>query len=270
MIGIVRECQKIIRELRAKLARARTDQLARPQFTDHIRGVVDAYFRTDRPILVQRLVDESVFEALDGAMLQLLRYAQKGAGKRQFLGAVDRIQECWEDVELTVVRVCSGLTGGETPEPNDLERSIHQTLKRLCAPAAACYWQALTDLTAENRFSWRGTATECREALRHVLDVLATDDEVRAAPGFQQEEGLARPTMKQKVRFILKSRRKGESARQPVESAVDVVEEKFGSLVRSVYDRSSASLHSGATKQEVHSLKRFVETVLAELLEIKP
>ena len=69
--------------------------------------------------------------------------------------------------------------------------------------------------------------------------------------------------------FILKSRRQTDAARKTVEEAVDVIEEQFGAFVRSVYSRSAASVHVGRDRDEVISIKRFVETVLVELLKIR-
>ena len=48
-----------------------------------------------------------------------------------------------------------------------------------------------------------------------------------------------------------------------------VVEGKVGGFVRSVYTGSSASVHASRDKKEVLSILRFVETALAELLELE-
>jgi hypothetical protein len=48
----------------------------------------------------------------------------------------------------------------------------------------------------------------------------------------------------------------------------ELIEAQFGALVRSVYSQLSGSVHTGAEKKEILSIKRFVETVLIELLEI--
>ena len=56
--------------------------------------------------------------------------------------------------------------------------------------------------------------------------------------------------------------------RYQARDAADVVEEKVGSFVRSVYSKSSSSVHTEPTKREVQSILRFVETCFAELLEL--
>lgn len=74
--------------------------------------------------------------------------------------------------------------------------------------------------------------------------------------------------MKQKVRYILKSRGKNKTVSEAPEKAVEIVEEMVGALARSVYSRSSLSTHVGTTKQEVQQVKAYVDVVLGELLEI--
>jgi hypothetical protein len=170
-------------------------------------------------------------------------------------------------VELTALPLARSLTGER--QIAERQEALARTLEKVCPAGAACYRQGLTDLGDSSRVSWRGTATELRETLREVLDTLAPDEAVTKAPGFKLEDGAKAPTMKQKTRFILKSRRWSESARKQVEEATDVVEEKVGGFVRSVYSSSSASVHTTGDKKEVLSMLRFVETALAELLELE-
>ncbi len=74
--------------------------------------------------------------------------------------------------------------------------------------------------------------------------------------------------MKQKMRYILRSRGKNKTVSEAPEKAVEIVEEMVGALARSVYNRSSLSTHVGTTKQEVQQVKAYVDVVLGELLEI--
>ena len=118
------------------------------------------------------------------------------------------------------------------------------------------------------RYSYRGVAAELREALREVLEYLAPDKIVTSQENFKLEKDQKKPTMKQKVQYILKSRGKNKSQIEAPENAVAVVEEKVGALARSVYNRSSASTHVCTSKQEVQQIKAYVDVVLGELLEI--
>jgi hypothetical protein len=74
--------------------------------------------------------------------------------------------------------------------------------------------------------------------------------------------------MKQKVVFILKNRRARSALLNTARSQMDVIEEKTGAFVRSVYDRSSASTHGTPTREEAVSIKHYTALVLAELLQV--
>jgi hypothetical protein len=100
------------------------------------------------------------------------------------------------------------------------------------------------------------------------MDHLAPDDKVSAAPNFQLESGQNRPTQKQKVRYILKARRSSGAAVAVAEASVETVDEAAASLARSTYQRGSVSTHVGTTGKEIKSLKRYVDALLAELLEV--
>jgi hypothetical protein len=107
-----------------------------------------------------------------------------------------------------------------------------------------------------------------REVLREVIDHLAPDDKVLAAPGFQLEPEQRTPTQKQKVRFILRARRNSSAAVSVAEASLETVDEAVASLARSTYRRGSVSTHMPTTVTEIRSLKRYVDALLAELLEI--
>ena len=132
---------------------------------------------------------------------------------------------------------------------------------------ALSYQQVLIDIS-EQRLSYKGTAAEQREILREVLDYLAPDSEVIALPGFKLEKDRTVPTMKQKVRFILKKRNKSQSAIEVPENATLIIEESIAKLARATYNRGSLSTHTETEKNEVLNLKRYLDSVLCELLEI--
>jgi hypothetical protein len=96
----------------------------------------------------------------------------------------------------------------------------------------------------------------------------APDAKVLASANFRLEVGRDSPTQKQKVRYILKARRSSSAAVTVAEGALDTVEEAIASLARSTYQRGSASTHSSSTGREIKSLKRYVDALLGELLEV--
>jgi hypothetical protein len=154
------------------------------------------------------------------------------------------------------------------PSGSPVDSLVITTLNDLCPSASLAYQQALIDLGATERLSWRGPATDLREALRETLDVLAPDADVMAGPGFKLEGEARRPTMKQKVRYVLKNRGVPSGAMETPESAVVGIEEFIGGLTRSVYTRSSVSTHTPTTRTETQRVLAWVRLVLCELLEI--
>jgi hypothetical protein len=157
---------------------------------------------------------------------------------------------------------------GLAPTLSHTERRIVETLEKLAPSAALSYRQAIHDLMAPDRVSFRGTASELRAAVWDVLDRLAPDSEVQAGPSFRLEAGREKPTMKQKARHILRSRAVSASARSAPEAALDALEGHIAALTRAVYDRSSMSTHASTARAELLTVKMYVDTVLAELLSI--
>jgi hypothetical protein len=74
--------------------------------------------------------------------------------------------------------------------------------------------------------------------------------------------------MKQKTRYILASRGRHKPQRVTAEKITGLVEELSGEVTRAVYDRASLATHVQQSKQEVQQVKRYVDTVLFDLLEI--
>jgi hypothetical protein len=132
----------------------------------------------------------------------------------------------------------------------------------------ASYEQALLGITQGKRISWRGSATELREVLREAIDYLAPDDKVLGSPDLQLEQERTLPTQRQKVRFILRARKSNSASVAVAEGSLNTVDESVAALARSTYTRSSASIHASADASEIRKLKRYVDALLAELLEI--
>jgi hypothetical protein len=152
--------------------------------------------------------------------------------------------------------------------PLPADKLIVSTLNDVCPTASLAYQQALLDIAGPDRLSWRGPATDLREALRETLDTLAPDTDVMGAQGFRLESDAKRPTMKQKVRFVLRQRGISSGAMETPESAVTGVEDLVGGLTRSVYTRSSVSTHTATTRAEATRVLAWVRLVICELLEI--
>jgi hypothetical protein len=146
------------------------------------------------------------------------------------------------------------------------DEQIISKLNALVPSAALSYKQAILDLKDDNRVSFRGPALNLREALREILDHLAPDSEVMVAPGYAQEKDRIGPTMKQKVRFIMKKKGNRSSSDAP-EQAVTAFEEAIAAFTRAVYERSSKATHVASERQTVVQLRRYVVAILHEITE---
>jgi hypothetical protein len=148
------------------------------------------------------------------------------------------------------------------------DERVMQTLEGLVPSAALSYRQAIIDLADENRLSFRGPALELREALRETLDHLAPDSEVTSAPGYVLEKNRHGPTMRQKVRFILKARGQSKSSSEVPEQTTTTIDEMVGILTRSIYDRSSIATHVASERRAVIQIYRYVVAILHDILEL--
>jgi hypothetical protein len=198
-------------------------------------------------------------------MQALLQLCHKSGSVQKYRDLLKKAKSELARLDTQLVSSPSSVDAGATA----IDTRIIETLKSLVPSAALSYEQALRDLKLEDRLSWRGPATDLREALRETLDHLAPDNDVQTAPGYKPEPDAKGPTMKQKVRFILRNRGVARAAAGPAEEAAGSVEEAIGSFVRSVYTRSSVSTHTPTNKSEVLRVLDFVRVVLCELLEVR-
>lgn len=228
------------------------------------------YFKTYRPRLVELIGVTDELRDHDQKWQDFVRLAHGNNQRKTYLKLLNTISK--ELKELSVVSIArSAEKGGSGVGPSDLtpaELQLLATLESLLPTAAASYRQGILDLRERDRLSYRGTASEFREALRETLDHLAPDGEVTKQPGFKLEDAQNRPTMKQKARFILMSRGRGKTQTFAAEKSVGVIEGLTGELVRATYDRASLATHIETTRSEVLRIKRYVDTLLFDLLEV--
>lgn len=213
------------------------------------------------------LADSEDARAADGIFKDLHSAARKKPSRAKVVDRLTTAKQLLVKLEGVALTSAASKAAGRRTATDTL---IIESLLDICPSAAAAYSQALADLGAEKRESWRGPATDLREALRETLDVLAPDDDVTKEPGFKLEKDAHRPTMKQKVRYILKKRETPHGAMAAPESAVQGIEEILGGITRSVYNRSSISTHTATDKKEVIRVHAWVRLVLCDLLEVPP
>jgi hypothetical protein len=217
-------------------------------------------------LILEELQNAAALAPIDALMQELLRLTQSRALKQRYIVVLRDLERAWNALERVGMPIAPVLVG--LPQRTTQQTTILRTLDAVCPPASVCYQQALQDLSEAARRSWRGTISELREALRELLDKLAPDDAVTAVSGFRLEDGARGPTMKQKARFVLRSRRWSDSDRKPIEDAAQTIEDNVGAFVRTAYTRASVSVHTEPDRRDAQSVLRFVELVFVELLEL--
>jgi hypothetical protein len=176
--------------------------------------------------------------------------------------------ECYQQ-QIEVLKLAIAKLKSESERISLIEIEIHNSILELVPSAACAYKQALLDLADENRLSYRGVALELREALKDTLDHLAPDKAVLSQANFKYEKNLKKPTMKQKVLYILKPKCMPRNAVKAPEKAVQLIEDKVASLARTTYDRSSIAVHVASEREEVLHVKYYVNAIFCEILSLK-
>ena len=229
------------------------------------RSIARTYFESVRPQLIAVQNRAGLVEEIDFVLQAILELATAPREKQTYLGQIAEVRPYLLEAVIDVMKA----SGSSRLVLSQTERAILDTLEKMLPATAGSYEQALVDIAQGSRVSWRGTATELREVLREAIDHLAPDDKVIASPGFQLEEGQKSPTQKQKVRFILRARKSNSASAAVAAASLDTVDESVAVLARSTYQRGSASPHSTTNASEIRKLKRYIDALLAELLEIQ-
>lgn len=267
MVDALRRLQVQLSQLSRALALVRGTQVASGPISEQTRAVVDEYFRSVRPGLAGEPSISDLLGDLDGNMHALLDYSHKHPTTKRYRELGKRGAAILLDIEKRLLLLET--RAQQPPRVEPVDSRIVETLTQLVPSAALSYQQALMDLAANERLSWRGPATDLREALRETLDHLAPDAEVAAQPGYKQEKDTNGPTMRQKARLVLSRRGLPRTAIDAPEKAVVALDEAVSGFVRSVYGRSSISTHTPTDKNEVLRVRDLVRVVLCELLEIR-
>jgi hypothetical protein len=259
------ELQVIFRQLKA----VRAKHVNSHSLKEKIIVFVRTYFSGVRVEFLQGGLDVG---SLDADMQELLAYSNARTALSVYKKMVPLIQSGFHSLEVQQMALMSNKmvearVAAAGQALSDQDKKIIGTLSKILPSTAISYQQVIADIS-NNRISYKGSIAELREVLREVLDYLAPDKDVLATPGFKLEKDRSGPTMKQKVRFILKSRKKTASAIDAPENAAALVEEGIAKLARATYDRGSLSAHTTAGKEEAVSIKRYLDSVLCELLEI--
>lgn len=250
----------------AAIKRAKSVNVNDQSTKDRAIALATRYFVDCRHSIVAAMGEDEPVATLDSGWQDLIRLAHGNNARRSYASKLRALREKLRDANVALVSTPPVSRAGSLFSSE--EQVILATIENLVPSASASYRQGLVDLRGPDRVSYRGSAVEFREALREVLDHLAPDDQVTQQDGFKLEPNRTRPTMRQQVRFILRARGLGKSQREASEKSVGLIDERIGEIARAIYDRASVATHVIETKAEVAQIKRFVDTVLFDILEI--
>jgi len=254
----------------ARLRRGRAVNVNDDDTKEMAIAIATSYFSACRPHLTEVLSESEPLLEHDEKWQQLIRLAHGNNARATYRRRVRELKKGLIELNVEYLAGLStrGVDGHGLSDLAPEENLIIKTLEEFVPSAAASYRQGLLDLQGGERLSYRGTASEFREALRETLDHLAPDADVQSGPGYTVEPGQTKPTMKQKVRFVLGSRGRKRTQQQAAEESVDLIEELAGALTRAVYNRASLATHLESSRAEVQQIKRYIDTVFFDLLEI--
>jgi hypothetical protein len=147
---------------------------------DQSIALAQRYFAEARPLLARGLGEATSVLDHDETWQRLVRLAHGNNARKTYLQTVRRLRKDLSEfnIQLLTVGAVTNQRESHEPEISVEERLLLETLEQLVPSAAASYRQGLIDLKEGVRLSYRGTATEFREALRETLDHLAPDDDV--------------------------------------------------------------------------------------------
>jgi hypothetical protein len=234
---------------------------------DRAIGLATHYFNDVRTLVVGVNGENEVQLAHDALWQQLVRLAHGNSARVTYLKILLALRRQLREFNIfALAKPIAQIEQDQTTSREEL--LILRTLESIVPSAAASYRQALSDLAGGQRLSYRGTAAEFRESLRETLDHLAPDVDVMAQDWYQPEESQKLPTMRQKTRYVLTSRERNKTQRVAAEKMLGLIEELTGEVMRAVYNRASLAAHVNQSREEVAKIKRYVDTMFFDLLEI--
>jgi hypothetical protein len=249
-----------------KLNRVKSVNVNSAALREEANQLAQKYLRTVRPFLnaAGLQAEVNVLDPAFGAFLQL------SEGNNALVSYKRRARVIRKNISKVkgLLAISAGSTGGAHDGPSVDEKKLIETLGKLVPSAAMSYQQALADCKDSKRISFRGPALELREALRDILDHLAPDKDVMDSDGFKLEKDRTQPTMKQKVRFILKACGQNKTTTSAPEDSAKTIEAMIADLTRSVSNFSSMASHVATERQNVIRVKRYTDALLYDLLEL--
>jgi hypothetical protein len=266
MVENIRKLQELVKVLLDLLRKIKSKQVYQKSITQQTKDMVDNYFRNMRDPITNN-INKSYITILDDKMQKLLAATHKNTTVNTYKKILSNLKKHLIEVEKIMLLPSNNISHSKYYW-DDKDKIIINTLQKIIPSAALSYKQALTDMQMSERLSWRGPATDFREALRECLDYLAPDKEVMSSTVFKLETDMKNPTMKQKAVYIFNTRNLSKSIIKTSQESIDIIEQCLASFVRSVYTRASVSTHTPTNRLEVNRIHDLVKVVLCELLSI--
>jgi hypothetical protein len=238
-----------------QVGRTRGERLTNPVITEEFKKLHDWYLDDLRPALCETGLGTPALTRLDEQFEKVMSCSSGRARTTAGKTLLSKVRESLKGARAFAVPTT--ITAA-----SNTELDLIAALKGVLPSAAAGYDQALRDLASTDRLSYRGIASELREVLREVLDHFAPDDRFPKGPDGHK------PTMKAKVRFILRARHMGDTRRATAESTAEILDDGVPNLARSVYDLGSLDTHVSPTREDVARLRRYLEALLLDILEL--
>lgn len=267
LLANIQSVQTQLQKSSTRLVRAKAEISA-------LRELTQTYFRTIRQDIALVGLDSEPLDLPFGTILELTNRASQ---RSSYVDALRRARKKASEMEVQYEFALSeGGAGDELDTPikfSDQENQIIKILKQINPFFSDAYTQIILDLSDQGRISYRGAVHEMRELLRGILNHFAPDAEVEAQANFSFERGQKKPTRTQKMKFILSSRNQSSAQIEPAKKAtrfLDVQTEILSLIPNAVYSAGSDSAHADPRelKREVLSLKRYLDAVLCDILEI--
>lgn len=263
-VNLARNYLKKINSLELFIKKNEGLQVRNERKKKKIQLFIDDYFRTQREALLQTS-SELPINNIDTLMQDMLSLTHKDAIQLSYLQILSELKKSFQEIDKITLVV--QLPRNEMNH-SEIDIKIIETLNKIVPSAAKSYEQALIDLRSDKRLSWRGPATDIREAIRETLDYLAPDDDVMKESGFKFEADCKGPTMRQKAKFILKNRKVNDTELSNNQASLQVIEDSVGAYIRTVYKRANVSTHTPTEKPEVLRIKQHAVIVFQEILSL--
>lgn len=156
-----------VETLAAFIRRGRAVNLNDKASKERAIALATRYFNNVKPRILLIAGETEQVRQHDDLWQQFVRLAHGNNQRRTYLNTLASLRRQLSEFNVaSVAAPVKNSSGAKPGAPSAEESQIISTLESLVPSAAASYRQALTDLSATDRISFRGTAAEFREALR--------------------------------------------------------------------------------------------------------